>query len=642
MKLRESVAIKFEGSAGDGILTMGKLIARAAARSGYHVSTHSSFLAQVRGGQSSFQLRIGTEPLLSPGDSPEVVVALDHEAAIKQGPTVVEYGVVLHPPFDNGVRLVLPQRTQGVGFNYEALAEAAGNARGKNMVPVGILTAMLGLQTDVVAGVIRQAFAGKPAVGDANVRIFEAGIRAAEQHERVFDGFRLPPTDHPPRLLLSGNEAAALGAIVAGVRFYGGYPITPASEVMEYLARHLPRFGGRVVQAEDEIAALGMCIGAAFGGVRSFTATSGPGLSLMSELVGLAAMAELPVVILDVQRAGPSTGMPTKDGQGDLNLAVYGTHGDVPRVVIAPQSVADCFHHMVQAVNVAHEYQVPVIVLSGQSLSHALQTVAVPDLEHVEVFDEPVYRGPQEGEFVRFGPSEDGRPSKRAIPGTPGGMYRTGGLEHDSFGYPSFEPSERDEMVARRAARSKLLADAFSELAEADDLLLGRHHIGVLAWGATASVAREVVAGMRSKGWQIGYLLPHMLWPLPDRAIKRFLMSDLQTLFVCEANSGQQFAQLIRAHYSVELAAREIQVISITKDDGTPFLAEEIRGQIYDRLSEIIRKNRGLPFSIEEVRQRIFGERPRPTVAPDSSPPSSAEGESNGARSHRPGEADYL
>ena len=635
MSLRESIAIRFEGSAGDGILTMGKIVAKAAARSGYYVSTHSSFLAQVRGGQSSFQLRVGKEPVLSPGDRPEVVVALNHDAAIKQAPAAAEHGLILHPPLSNGSPVELPARGWGVPFDYNALAEEGGSLRSKNLVPVGILTAMLGIDPKLAALTIRDTFGDKSAEAAAtNVRVFEVGLRAAGQHTTLLDTFRLPRTSHAPQLLMSGNEAAALGAIVGGVRFYAGYPITPASEVMEYLAKHLPKFGGRVIQAEDEIAALGMCIGAAFGGVRSVTATSGPGLSLMAELVGLAAMAELPVVILDVQRAGPSTGMPTKDGQGDLNLAVYGTHGDVPRVVIAPQTVADCFHNMIQAVNIAHEYQIPVLVLSSQSLSHALQTVELPDLDKIENYEEPLYQGPEEGAFVRFHPTPDGRPSKRSIPGTPGGMYRTGGLEHDEVGYPSFEPQDRDAMVERRTARAKALATAFSDSTEADDLLIGRHHIGVVAWGRTAAVTREVVAGMRGKGWEIGHLFPHMLWPPPDRALRKFLTSGLQTLFVCEANSGQQFAQLLRAHYSVEITTHEIEVIGINKDDGSPFTAEEIRERLYDRLSDVIRRRRGLPFSVEEVRRRIFGEKPA------SEPPD--EGEKSAPKSYRPGQADDL
>ncbi len=638
MSFRKSIAIRLEGRAGDGVLTMGKLIARAAARSGYHVSTHSSFLAQVRGGQSVFLMKIGLDPVLSPGDQPELVVALNHEATLGLSALLTEHGLLLHPPTANGTRVELPPHSFGLAFDYDGLAAQGGSRRGKNVIPVGILTALLGIDPAITSRAIREVFDRQSReLADTNVRVFEAGLRAAEDHAELFESYRLPATHDSPRLLMSGNEAAALGAIVGGVRFAAGYPITPASEVMEYLAEHLPRFGGRVVQAEDEIAALGMCIGAAFGGVRSFTATSGPGLSLMAELIGLAAMAELPVVILDVQRAGPSTGMPTKDGQGDLNLAVYGTHGDVPRVVIAPQSVADCFHNTIQAINIAHEYQIPVVVLSSQSLSHALQTFETPHLDQIARYEEPLYRGPEDGAFVRFRRTPDGRPSKRSIPGTPGGMYRTGGLEHDESGYPSFEPRDRLEMVERRTARAAALAKAFSDSVESDDLSIGRHHIGVLAWGGTAAVAREVVAGMRGKGWEIGHLFPHMLWPLPDRALRRFLASGLQTLFVCEANSGQQFAQLIRAHYSVELTAHEIEVIGITKDDGSPFRSEEIREQLYDRLSEVIRRRRGLPFSVEEVRRRIFGARNA-----DSTPAQPPGEEKSAPRSHRPGQAEDL
>lgn len=636
MNLRESIAVKFEGSAGDGILTMGKLIARAAARSGYNVSTHSSFLAQVRGGQSGFQLRVGREPVQSPGDRPEVVVALNEEAAFKQGSEVTEHGLVLHPPYHNGARITLPHGSQALEFDYDSIADASGNRRSKNMVPVGVLTAMMGLDPAIVAQTIRDTLGRRdPEIGGANVKAFEAGLKAAEAHEDVLQHFRLPQTTHAPQLLMSGNEAAALGAIAAGVRFYAGYPITPATEVMEYLAKHLPAFGGRVVQAEDEIAALGMCIGAAFGGARTLTATSGPGLSLMAELIGLAAMAELPIVILDVQRAGPSTGMPTKDGQGDLNLAVYGTHGDVPRVVIASQSVADCFHDTIRAVNLAHEFHIPVLVLSSQSLSHALQTVALPRLDAIQEYQEPLYTGPEEGSFIRYRRTEDGRPSRRSLPGTPGGMYRTGGLEHDDSGAPSFEPEVRTDMVERRSARMQAVARACTET-EAESLVVGKHHIGVLAWGRTAGVAREVVAGMRDKGWDIGHLFPRLLWPLPDKSIRRFLGSGLQTLFVCEANSSQQLAQLIRAAYTTELIAGDIEVISINKDDGAPFMAEEIREQIYERLSEVIRRRRGLPFSVSEVRHRIFG------TSGDERPSQTEAGGNHNGTSHRPGEAQEL
>ncbi len=193
--------------------------------------------------------------------------------------------------------------------------------------------------------------------------------------------------------MLSGNEAVAYGALLAGVRFFAGYPITPASEIFEWLAAYLPKFGGRVVQSEDEIAALGMSLGAAFGGVKAMTATSGPGLSLMSEMIGLASMAEIPVVIVDVQRGGPSTGMPTKEAQSDLNCAIHGTHGEAPKVVLAPQSVADCLYQTINAVNIAHRFHIPVIVLSGQSLSHRTETMVPPDLGKIEVFQEKLFEG---------------------------------------------------------------------------------------------------------------------------------------------------------------------------------------------------------------------------------------------------------
>lgn len=576
---RECIVVRFEGSAGDGILSMGKIVAKIAAQAGYNVSTHSSFLAQVRGGQSGFQLKAGRGSVRSPGGTPDIVLALNQEAFENQCGQTQEEGLVLHGPMAGEVPRVRP-RVQLLALDFDRAAESSGaGARSKNIVAVGALVGVLGLDPNVGQEVVRAQFGQKkPEVIAANLRAFAAGLELGSAEQRVVEAFRLAPAQAERRWLMSGNEAVALGALAAGVRFYAGYPITPASEVMEVLANYLPRAGGRFIQAEDEIAALGMCIGASFGGVSSLTATSGPGLSLMVELIGLAGMAEVPVVIIDVQRAGPSTGMPTQDGQGDLNLAVHGTHGEVPRVVLAPQTVEDCFHQTIEAVAIAHEFHLPVIVLSSQSLSHALESVS--QLTAHRVFQERVYQGQSDGPFLRFPKTEDGTAPMRSIPGTPGGAYQTGGLEHDETGHPSFEPKVREEMVARRRERMRAVERVLSVRNKPHSRLVGGSLVGVLSWGRTATIALEALEGMRETGQDVSYLLPHVLWPLPDEPVRRFLYSGVKTVFVCEANATRQLAELVRARYAEDLMWLGIRVVSITKDDGTPFTLEDLRGRI--------------------------------------------------------------
>ena len=399
---RKSILIRFDGQAGDGVLSTGQLLARAAARSGYQVLTQSFFSSEVRGGSSTFQVRLGCDPLLSPGEHPDIVIALDKETAVKQSLELAGDGCLMHPAGCDREMFNLSAGQESHGIDWKGLAvEAGATARSHNVVAAGFASALVGLKFDVLEGTVTRRFAKDVAVAEANVRAAKAGY---DHMHSVLNGTsqarRLAPSAGIPLHLLSGNEAVALGALVGGIRFYSGYPITPASEIMEILAKHLPRIGGHFIQAEDEIAALAMCLGASYGGQPSLTATAGPGLSLMCELIGLSGMAEIPVVIADVQRAGPSTGMPTKDGQGDLNIAVYGSHGDVPRAVLAAQTVADCFHQAVRAVNIAQKYHVPVILLTSQAISHSQETVELPDLDTIAVYEERHYQGTEDGEYL--------------------------------------------------------------------------------------------------------------------------------------------------------------------------------------------------------------------------------------------------
>jgi 2-oxoglutarate ferredoxin oxidoreductase subunit alpha len=617
MTERDNLTIRFEGDAGDGVISMGLLAARTAARMGYHVYTYSTFLAVVRGGQSTFQLRIGINPLLSQGDHPDLLVALNAQAVRNHALDVLPGGLMLHPPMNGDMPGDVPDQVgrQEINFEERAVIET-GQARGKNMVALGATLRLLGLDGPAVMEAAAAMFASKgPEVADLNARAIESGFHAVNRSAKAALELKLAETTPIHRMLLSGNEAVALGALAGGIRFFAGYPITPASEIMEWLAKHLPRVGGRMVQAEDEIASLAMCIGASFGGVKSMTATSGPGLSLMSELIGLAGMMETPVVIVDVQRAGPSTGMPTKEGQGDLNIATHGVHGEVPRVVLAPQTVSDCFEQTIQAVNIAHEYHIPVLLLSSQSLSHRMQTITPPKMDEIDLYREPMLDPAtiNDKPFERFAPTADGRPSIRSIPGIPDGMFRAGGLEHDEIGNPCFEPAIRRRMVRRRRERMKAIQRAFRE-SDGVTRILDNAPLGVISWGSSASVTQEAIERMTAHDWRISYFFPNVLWPMPDLALEKFLASGIQTLFVVELNATRQFGKMIRSRYTVDLVEHDIRVIGITKDDGMPFTPEEIESRITDHVSEML-SQRGLPFSPRTIRERIFGDSQRDSPA---------------------------
>lgn len=597
MTMRDSIVVRFEGSAGDGVLSMGSIVARTAARCGFHVCTLSSFLAEVRGGQSSFQLKIGVSEVTSPGDAPDVVVALNTKAVISQVGALEASGLLMCPPDTEDLAQVTRLRV-----DYDNVANTeSGSTRNRNLVAAGVLLSVLGIELETGCAVVRNAFAKKSeGVVIAAEGALRAGYTLSLGPELNLSRWHLnQPAKGPSRLLLSGNEAIALGSIVGGVRFFAGYPITPASEIMEVLAKHLPEVGGRSLQAEDEIASLGMCIGAAFGGARALTATSGPGLSLMTELLGLASIAELPLVIVDVQRAGPSTGMPTKDGQGDLNLAVYGAHGDAPRIVIAPQSVSDCFHDAVRAINLAHQFHLPVLVLSSQSLSHRMQTVELPLLDEISNYQEPLFQASATGSepFRRYQPTNDGSPSLRSVPGIPGGMHRTGGLEHDESGQPKFDAAQRNSNLARRRRRMSLVERHFASGEEREQSTAGDQRFALISWGSSAGPAREALAMLRREnGWKVGHFFPRCLWPLPAQAIEGLLASGIDTLVVCEANDSQQLAKLILANCADQLQARRIKLISITRDDGIPFTAKDIAKRLQQCVSRTSqRENHDVP-----------------------------------------------
>jgi 2-oxoglutarate/2-oxoacid ferredoxin oxidoreductase subunit alpha len=568
--------VRVAGEAGEGPTTIGDFLARSAARSGYSVYTFQTFPAEIRGGHAYLQTRIAEQTTLSYGNRPDILLALNEDAFNRWSGLVPSDGLVMYDSSRFHVPGDLPFKAIGVPGENLAVSEV-GSKIAQNVVMFGALAGLVRLDPSIAEALIRDRWKAKGAeVVASNLRAFEIGMRLVQEQNLAHSGADLTPRDDGvPRVILTGTQAMCLGAVAAGVRYFGGYPITPATQVMEWLGRHLPAFGGTVMQLEDEIAAIGSVLGASAGGVKAMTSTSGPGLSLMVELLGLASMAEVPLVVVDVQRAGPSTGMATKTAQGDLNLALYGAHGDAPRVVLAATSVEDSFYTTIRAFNLAERLQVPVILLSDQALATRISSVPRLDASRVPVENRfaftPGAEGAEgaEGSYLRFRMTEDGI-SPAALPGTPGGMFTATGLEHDERGNPSAEPANRTRMLDKRARKMALA------LQGQDDLVRWwgdpEGTIGVMGWGSTEGVIREAVDMARAQGHPVIALHPRLLLPLPMDHVRR-LLARCRRVLVPENNHSGQFAHYLRSQCH---GLWDGQFVQWNKDDGTPFSPQEV------------------------------------------------------------------
>ncbi len=562
--------VRVAGEAGEGPTTIGDFLARSAARSGYSVYTYQTFPAEIRGGHAYLQTRIAEQVTLSYGNRPDILLALNEDAFNRWSGLVPAGGMVMYDSSRFHVPAGLPFQAIGVPGENLAVSEV-GNKIAQNVVMFGALAGLVHLDPAVAETLIRDRWSAKGSdVVASNLKAFGIGMRLIHGQNTAYSAPTLTPReDGVARLILTGTQAMCLGAVAAGVRYFGGYPITPATQIMEWLGRHLPAFGGTVMQMEDEIAAIGSVLGASAGGVKAMTSTSGPGLSLMVELLGLASMAEVPVVVVDVPRAGPSTGMATKTAQGDLNLALYGAHGDAPRVVMAVTSVEDSFYTTIRAFNLAERLQAPVILLSDQALITRISSVPRLDPARVPVENRLAFTREEEEPFRRFRMTDSGV-SPVSLPGTPGGMFTATGLEHDERGNPSAEPANRVQMQEKRGRKMALA------LQGEDDLVRWwgdpEGTVGVLGWGSTEGVIREAVDMARANGHRVIALHPRLLQPLPMDHVRR-LLSRCRRVLVPENNHTGQFAHYLRSQCQGEWDG---QFVQWNKDDGTPFSPQEV------------------------------------------------------------------
>lgn len=539
--MKPDVTLSIVGSGGDGAVAAGDIIAMACAGAGLHVIKTEAYGPQIRGGESSCTVRISPIPLTAQADSIDAVVVFNWADFARFGDemTLSDDCVVFYETKDDPPKAI-PGKLHAIAFSETPKA--------KNIVAVGILAALFGLPADGIRAGIRQRFAKKaPAVIEANLQAFDKGLGLAPKTA----GRKLTFTPGSSRLLMSGNEAAALGALHAGCSFFAGYPITPSSEILHFLSEWLPKAGGTCLQTEDELSAIGAVIGASFAGSKAMTATSGPGLSLMSEMLGLSSIAEIPSVIVNVQRGGPSTGIPTKSEQSDLMHALFASHGDTPRVVLAPCDVEDAFHITVDAFNIAEEYQTPAIVLSDQLIGQRRETIDAASLEH-DVRQRRV-PAPDEKEYKRYADTDDGV-SPMSAPGMAGGIYQTNGLEHDVTGRPSAMFGVHERMNAKRTRKMHAINDEyrlFRRFGAVDP------ELGILCWGSSAGPVHEAIEILNRQGRNIAAFVPRILSPLPVEEIQTFVDSCPRIL-VIELSHSAQFHQYLRTQVDLPRAKTEV------------------------------------------------------------------------------------
>jgi 2-oxoglutarate/2-oxoacid ferredoxin oxidoreductase subunit alpha len=593
------------GDAGEGIILTGDLMTQVAARANLHISSTQTFPAEVRGGQSYVQIRFGVDSVFNPGDRIDMLVAFNLLAYHRYKGDVTRDAILVVDGDPDKIDKVTTLGDWRGGPIYvvpmgEIAEKQIGERRAKNMVALGVVTAHIGLPEKHGTALVERFFAKKsPKLVEANLKAYRAGRAYVEEHIQKQDLLTVPPIEGEGHIVLSGNDAIGLGALYAGCRFFGGYPITPASEIMQLMAEELPSVGGTMYQAEDEIASLAAVLGASYAGVRAMTATSGPGLSLMGELMGLSGIAEIPVVIVDVQRGGPSTGLPTKTEQSDLLPAIWGGHGEFPRVVMAPISIRDCFNVMRMAFEIAEKYQIPVIVLSEQALGHRRATLPKRLLKQTPIEDvtRPLTTwGPG---YNRYEFTDSGI-SPRALTGDPGGTHMVTGLEHWESGGPAHQAANRTEMVQKRFRKMRNLDrkyggvfafkgdDATQHFHATTDQEAGRlsaaaesyrGQIGVIGWGATAGVVREAVSRAEKRGIDVSAIFPKMIYPHHDLTIRPFIEGH-QRILVVEENFTGQYARLLTRYYDFEPER-------LNKYDGLPFKPEQILRRIEEVASHV-------------------------------------------------------
>ncbi|MFC4766137.1 2-oxoacid:acceptor oxidoreductase subunit alpha [Effusibacillus consociatus] len=565
----EQLSWKVGGQQGEGIDSTGEIFATALNRNGYFVYGYRHFSSRIKGGHTNYKIRVSTKPRPANADNLDILIAFDQETIDFNAHELRPGGVIIA---DEKFKPVAPEGLD-VRFFIVPLtkfAEEAGSAIMKNMVALGASACVLGLPASTFESLISDMFLRKgQKVVDSNMTAIQKGIEFMKENGGEIAEFRLQPGDGKQRLFMMGNDAIGLGALAAGARLMPAYPITPASDVMEYLIKKFPKVGGHVIQTEDEIAAITMTIGASYGGVRSLTATSGPGLALMMEAIGLAGMTETPAVIIDTQRGGPSTGMPTKHEQSDMYAVLFGTHGEIPKIVLAPATAEECFYMTVDAFNYADQYQLPVILITDLALSLAKQSVEPLEYDKVTINRGKLATPEQLAAvepgklFKRYEFTEDNI-SPRVFPGQKGGIHHVTGVEHTEVGRPTEDAAIRIKMMDKRLnkVQGELPNSVSYTGSDNPDLLV----IGI---GSTIGVIDEALERLAAEGMSVGHAQVRVLSPFPTETLQKYV-DKAKKVLVVENNATGQLKNLM------QFFGVKGEFHSQLKYDGNPYLPHEI------------------------------------------------------------------
>jgi 2-oxoglutarate/2-oxoacid ferredoxin oxidoreductase subunit alpha len=561
------LSVMIGGQGGDGTLTVSDLLGRYFRKRGLYVYTSRNVLSRIRGGHADASVRASRDPVAAVKSRVDVLVAFDNEA-IEMGKAELEpHGFIIYDSTTFHVDL-----PNAVGFPFATLVGGPlGQPIFKNTAAYGALSVLLGFDADQTRSVIEERFRRRGGEAlEKNLKALDIGRKTALAAAGVANRFSVAAGDAHDLILTTGNQAVALGFVVGGGRFFAGYPITPATEIMEYLQRYLPAFDGVVRQAEDELAAINMIIGASYAGARVMTSTSGPGLSLMTEGIGHAATAEVPVVVADCQRVGPSTGQPTRHEQSDLSHLANLGHGEYPRFILSPSTPEDCFDLTVDALNLAEKWRVPVLLLLDQALCQNTSTSPRFDLSKVHIdrgkrLTPAAVSALQQYKIYEF--TEDGV-SAVAPPGTPGVWSEVTGNEHDEWGHVSVNPTNRVRQMKKRMEK---MVKARDDLPPARLFGPPDAKVGFIGFGGTSGPILEAVRMLGARGVPARYLQARTVYPVPVHEIDPFLKA-VDVAYVVEHNYTGQFARLLRE----TMPWHHAKLRSILKYDGSTFRAPQI------------------------------------------------------------------
>ena len=586
--MKSQISWKVGGQQGEGIESTGEIFATAMNRKGYFLYGYRHFSSRIKGGHTNNKIRVSKSPVHAISDDLDILIAFDQETIELNHHEMREDSIIIA---DSKAKPQKPENcvAQLIELPFTSTAKELGTALMKNMVAIGATSALMDLNTSTFETLIDNMFSKKGnKVVDMNIQALNMGYDLMKQQVTNVNGdFTLENGSGHPHLYMIGNDAIGLGAIAAGSRFMSAYPITPASEIMEYMIANLPKVDGTVVQTEDEIAAATMAIGANYAGVRGFTASAGPGLSLMMESIGLSGMTETPLVIINTQRGGPSTGLPTKQEQSDLMQMIYGTHGDIPKIVVAPTDAEDAFYLTMEAFNLAEEYQCPVILLSDLQLSLGKQTVKTLDYNKIdirrgEIIQSDIERAEDDkAYFKRYALTASGV-SPRPIPGVKGGIHHVTGVEHNEEGKPSEAPMNRQNQMEKRMRKTESLVIN-------NPVLLNEHEdeadILYIGFISTKGAIGEGAERLERQGVKVNTMHIRQLHPFPKDIVQQAI-NKASKVIVAEHNYQGQLSSILKMNTQVN-----DKLVNQTKYDGKPFLPYEIEEkglEIVKELKELV------------------------------------------------------